>query len=256
MYLEFSELSRLNQLAEDYRKEFNVNPLEMGPEVRPDLNTDRMRRSFLAHRQLFFYNQSRQMTNFPHHYFRALTEMDPQTVNGRKLLFQAERFRKAAIPDRAIDTYAAAFAEWKKVLERYPDFRQDEFIQEETYEAELRYLDLVREHLGVRVRPALYVQGGITEAVSALQDAAAPAQLAIVLLHGVVDDSKVLPLPVLGPMDGPGPDGQPWISPGTVRTTRQRLGLPVDSVAPPPPSPPTPGEPTPAPLPRPTPGKQ
>jgi hypothetical protein len=252
LYIEFAEQSRLEQLAEDYRKEFGIGPNDMGPDLRPGQGTDRLRRSYLAHRTLFFANQSRSITNFPHHYFRALTEQDPQTVLGRKLMAQADRYRDRAVPEEAIKTYQEAFKVWKEVLTRYPDFRQDEFMQEQTYEAELRYLDQIREHRGLQLRPALITQGVLTEGVDALQAAFSPAQFAVAIVHALVDDAKGLPLPVPGPMDGPGPDGKPWLSPSMVRTTRQKLGLPVDQLQVPtsPPEPAAPTDATPAPAPR------
>src|SRR5205823_3850714 len=146
-----------------------------------------------------------------HHYFRAFTEQDPQTVEGRKLMYQAERLRKAAEPDRAIAMYTEAFDVWKKVLARYEDFRKDDFIQEQTYEAALNYHDLVREHRGLQVRPALEAAGVLTEGLSAAQAAFSPALIAFGLLHGLVDDPKSLPLPVLGPLDGTMPNGERWV---------------------------------------------
>jgi len=225
LYLEVPQLASLEQLAEEYRKEYTVAPSEIGPDLRPEAATDRLRRSILAHRQLVFYNQSRQMTNYPHHYFRAYTEQDPETVRGRKLIAEADRLRKSGASDRAIETYQQAFDVWKKVLTKYEDFRKDDFIQQETYEAELNYFDVIRLQSGLQIRRSLIVPGVLTEALSLLQGSPVLAQLSTGLLHEVVDDPKVLPLPVVGPFDGPGPGGQPWIGPEAVRTVRSNRGM-------------------------------
>ena len=244
-------MASLQQLAQDYRKEFNVPEQDIGPDVRPEQNTERMRRSLLAHRQLVFYNQSRQMTNFPHHYFRAYTEQDPETVRGRKLMYEADRLRKSATSDRALETYQQAFEVWKKVLEKYPEFRRDDFVQQETYERELDYLDVIRIQNGLQIRRCLVVPGVLAQALSALQGGPVLAGLSVGLLHEAVDDPKALPLPVLGPLDGVGPDGQPWINPEAVRTVRSNRGLLMEQMSAPPTTPaeleparrPTPGVP-------------
>jgi hypothetical protein len=250
LYLDVPTLANLEQLAQEYRKEYTVAENDIGPDLRPELATDRLRRSQLAHRQLVFYNQSRQMTNFPHHYFRAYTEQDPETVKGRKLMAEADRLRKSGASDRAIETYQQAFDLWKKVLEKYPDFRKDDFVQQETYEAELNYLDVIRLQSGLQIRRSLIVPGVLTEALSLLQGSPVLAQISTGLLQEVVDDPKVLPLPVLGPFDGAGPDGQPWISQDAVRTVRSNRGMlyeQVTSAA----QPPTAGSEGPAPRPQP-----
>src|SRR5262245_1960285 len=250
LYLDVPTLANLEQLAQEYRKEYTVSENDIGPEIRPEVATDRLRRSMLAHRQLVFYNQSRQMTNFPHHYFRAYTEQDPETVQGRKLIAEADRLRKSGASDRAIETYQQAFDVWKKVLEKYPDFRKDDFVQQETYEAELNYLDVIRLQSGLQIRRSLIAPGVLTEALSILQGSPVLGQIATGLLQEVVDDPKVLPLPVLGPFDGVGPDGQPWISPDAVRAVRSNRGLlyeqPTSAAQP------TEGPAGPAPLPTPT----
>jgi hypothetical protein len=190
------------------------------------------------------------MTNFPHHYFRAYTEQDPETVKGRKLMAEADRLRKSGASDRAIETYQQAFDVWKKVLEKYPDFRKDDFIQQETYEAELNYLDVIRLQSGLQIRRSLIAPGVLTEALSILQGSPVLGQIATGLLQEVVDDPKILPLPVLGPFDGVGPDGQPWISPDAVRAVRSNRGLLYEQVT----SAPSPTESVPSgPAPRPTP---
>jgi hypothetical protein len=228
LYLEVQDLARLDQTAELYRKQYTVAAQDIGPDLRPETATEAMRESLRAHRQLVFYNQSRQMTNFPHHFYRAYTEQDPETVRGRKLMAEADRLRKSGASDRAIETYQQAFDVWKKVLTKYEDFRKDDFIQQETYESELNYLDTIRLQSGLQIRRSLIVPGVLTEVVSLLQGSPVLAQISTGLLQEVVDDPKVLPLPVLGPFDGVGPDGQPWLNPDAVRVVRSNRGLIIE----------------------------
>ena len=228
-------------LEETFDQTYNVQPLEMGQDLREDTLSPDMRASYLAHKQVFFYGQDRQMTNFGHHYFQAMAEKDPETVKARKLLYEAERLRKAAEPGPAMQTYQEAFALWKKQLEQYRDFHDDSMIQEETYEAQLHYLDLVQEHRGEQLRPALMVQDLLAELSVGPGGGSLPAQVAAGFVHGFVNNTRALPLPIVGPFDGTDSQGVAWIAPETKADVRRRLGYEMPAPATPPDlTPPTP----------------
>src|SRR5687767_9948495 len=92
------------------------------------------------------YSQARSLTNFQHFLTRATVEMDPKTITARKLLYQAEQLRLGAeaAREQALAKYedARALRAWREVLEKYPDYRADTFIQEQTFDTELKYLRL------------------------------------------------------------------------------------------------------------------
>src|SRR5439155_14090983 len=125
--------------------------------------------------RLKYRAQNLQMTNFMHHYTKANAEQDRETGQARKALDRAEELRRAAEPERAIEAFEDGFAKWKGVLLRHPDFRGDDATQEEVYEAELHYLDLIREHRREHLVPGLVFQGLATAAAASAGGAASPA---------------------------------------------------------------------------------
>jgi hypothetical protein len=105
---------------------------------------------------LFYYEQHRNVTNFPYFYAAAQAEawVDPQTnrpatVLARKTLWQAEQARKLGnkFGDRgAIALYRSGLEQWKNVLKAHPDFHRPERsdrTDEESYAYELAYLRLL-----------------------------------------------------------------------------------------------------------------
>jgi hypothetical protein len=240
IYLEKTEETRLEELAGVFRKRYNIAPGDLADGFRPDALEPQLAQSLLAHRQLAFRNQNLMMTNFAHHYYKADAERDPQAVQARKLVFEAEYQRaKLAEYEKAIETYQKAFDLWKDLLsrERYRDFRNDSSTQEEIWEAQYRYLQLVREQHGVQLRPALEVQGVLREGMAGMAAPAFPGQTALGLLYGLVTDQRALPIPVLGPFDGTDRNGQAWVSPEVIQTVRTRLNF---DLPPPPPVAPAP----------------
>jgi hypothetical protein len=235
MYLDKTDETRLEEQAEPFRKRYEVMPGDPAFSFRPEALDPALARSLLAHRQLAFRQQNLQMTNFAHHYYRADFERDRQAVQARKLMFEADQLRRAAEPERAIETYQTAFSLWKDLLgrDRYRDFRNDSTIQEDMYETEVRYLSLVREHRGAQLRPPVVAAGVLSQGLSALPGAAFPGRPALGLLYGLVTDQRSLPLPVLGPLDGVDASGQPWIAPDVVITVRGRLNMDEVAAAPP-----------------------
>jgi hypothetical protein len=82
-------------------------------------------------------------------------------VNARKQFHRAEALRLTADLGEALSVYEGnpaegrpgAIALWKNVLlkEGHKDFRRDDFIMEQTYETEEKYLELVNEQLKLRL---------------------------------------------------------------------------------------------------------
>jgi hypothetical protein len=223
--------------AARFRERYQIPPGDMAMGFRPEALSPEMAESLLAHRRLFFQAQNLQMTNFTHHYTKANAEQDRETGQARKTIDRAEQYRRAAEPERAIDTFEQGFNQWKAVLLRHPDFRDDDGTQEELYEAELHYLHLVRDHRGDQVRPVLAIQGLAAAAAASASGVASPAPLASGLAYQLVTDTRALPLPIAGPLDGADANGKVWIRPDVVTTVRQRLN--IESPATPPPPPPT-----------------
>jgi hypothetical protein len=155
----------MSDLAKKFSRDFNVPIGERILPVRDDTLSPSQREEHHAARFMWEYHFYRQLSNFPHHYFRALVEAREDTVIARKLIFQAEMLNLSGSPQRALDKYNTphplllsdkdkekarteddkpyVLLAWRdKVLGRNEEFRRDDFIQEQTCEMEMKYLDL------------------------------------------------------------------------------------------------------------------
>jgi hypothetical protein len=101
----------------------------------------------------------------------------------------------------------------------------------------VHYLDLLQDHRGEQLRPALTFQGLTAAAATAVAGGGSPAPLAAGLMYRLITDGRALPLPVRGPLDGTDSAGQPWINAEAVSTVRQRLNQEAPTQARPPQSP-------------------
>jgi hypothetical protein len=175
-------------------------------------------------------DQNLGMTNYAHHLVRASVERDRDAVEARKLFFEGERLRsKENEPDRAIAAYQKGFDLWIKVLSnpQYKDFRNDANILDDTYETELRYVDLLRQRLGPQARPALVTVDLLAQGAAAGVGASVPGSIGLALLYAAVTDQKILPVPIMGPLDGNDSSGVPWIPLDVMNDVRNRLNIPV-----------------------------
>jgi hypothetical protein len=162
-----------------------------------------LREGLRAHRFLWEQEYYVTLSNFRHFYYTALVEEKPETVAARKQFFEAEALRGQAQNGDALEKYEDkdGLPRWKQLLETNPNFQKDHLIQEETYEIQLKYLDLVKSVRGQRIKQQLALQ-------TCLGDAAAgsPAGLQwlpLLVSAKLVSQSGLLPELVLqGPFDG------------------------------------------------------
>jgi hypothetical protein len=108
-----------------------------------------------ARRALIYYDQNRQITNFPFFLESSRAEMDPVTVDARKRLWEANQARTAADNIRAARLYVEALARWREVLRAYPNFHRpdkSDRTEEETYEFELDLIKLLMDDGAVIAR--------------------------------------------------------------------------------------------------------
>ena len=230
LYYEATELARLEEQAKLYEEKYQASGI--GRDITAEPVDPAIKDSFRAYRKLYFHRQDLQMTNFAHHYYRAYAEVDPITIQARKYFFEANRFRLAQEPDRAMDAYSTAFEQWKKVLARYKEFREDTSIQEDMYEIQIQYTDLIAKFRGPRLRP-LFVAEGLLAQTAATLTGAPPFVVLTGAIHGLTPGTKPVPIPVVGPLDQLDPDGRAWIEPSIARGLRVRLGKEEDPPAPP-----------------------
>jgi hypothetical protein len=108
-----------------------------------------------AMRSLVYYDQNRQITNFPYFLEASRAEMDQVTVDARKRLWEADQARLSADNIRASRLYVEAVARWREVLRAFPNFHRpdkSDRTEEETYEFELALIKLLTEDGIVRAR--------------------------------------------------------------------------------------------------------
>lgn len=224
-----ASMARMQERATLYRDKYKLAPDEFGPDLDDKTDPD-LKASYRAHRMLYFYGTNRFMSNFPHHYHTTEAEKHKDTIQARKLFFDANRLNKLAEPERAMEQYERGFTYWLKSLERFPEFRADSALQDDVYEIQLAYLALVDANRGPTVRHA-------TTAGSLLNGAIiGPLGIAAATVYELPMNGRPLPIPVVGPLDQIAPDGKTWVDPNVGITARNRVA-PEDQESGPPTTP-------------------
>jgi hypothetical protein len=233
-----TQLARLEEQAKLYRDRYKVPNEDYGKDLVEGSVDAQMKASYLAHRTLFFYRSNQQMSNFTHHYFRAEAEKDRDAILARSLFYDAARLRKDAEAERAMTRYEQGFEQWKKILVKYPNLRDDytlSTVLEDVYEYQIHYMDLVSLYRGPTIRPALIVGGLLGQTATGFVVTTPTATI-----WSLPPIPKPLELPIVGPLDQLDPKGEPWVSAAIADTCRSRLGRDESSA---------PRQPTPSPSP-------
>lgn len=158
-------------LAERYREKAGLLPGQ-APTQKPEDISPEDKPNYDAYNYIREYNAYRQMSNAAFHYHRAVMEEREATNTARKRFFQAEGFRNQFRKEQALRTYRLpdALTAWRekvlmeernspnepgKKIKVLSESGQDEAIQEDTYEIQLKYLDLANDVDGPDVRQQL-----------------------------------------------------------------------------------------------------
>ena len=155
--------------AEAFAKKFAGGPGHIPPRLDETKLSKRDKELLFAARFMMAYHADRSLTNFPHFLTRAGVEAKKETATARKLVSQAEQLRLVDLALlRALAKYEdpRALKGWRKVLEDNSDFRKDSFIQEETFEMELKYERLYRKWHGTRLVGDLVLEAFLGQAVA------------------------------------------------------------------------------------------
>jgi hypothetical protein len=136
------------QLAREFAVAYHIGA-GRPPQLRAESLEPHMHDCYDAAQFLFEYEFYRNVSNFDNHFNRSLVEAKPETVDGRKQFYTAERLRWDASVVPSLQKYAAALPFWRdKVLLKNKAFRRNYFIEEESYDWEYRYLRLWHEQFG------------------------------------------------------------------------------------------------------------
>jgi hypothetical protein len=231
----------MQERARRFGRKYNLEEGATPPVLREENLDTETRQGYFAWQFLKWYHYYRHISNFPHHYNRAFVEAKDETIRARKLFYEADTLRLRNSGPRALHKYEkeGALKLWRQVLLQNKDFRGDLFIQEQTFEVQLRYIDLYTELSGNRfkalaagfVLAPLPVAGGGACPVSFLSwrnavglDRDADGQIR------VNTDTPLLG----GPFDGTDEEGIPLIDPISRRSVLQRISPGSVSSSPPP----------------------
>jgi hypothetical protein len=146
-----AEQENMEKRAKAFGEKFNLVEGGQPPALREENLDAETRAEYFAWQFMKWYSFYRHVCNFPHHYNRSFVESKPETIAARKLFFEAEALRLRNSMQRALQKYEdpSAMKAWRdKVLLPNKEFRRDTFIQEQTFEVQLKYIDLYRELSG------------------------------------------------------------------------------------------------------------
>ncbi len=205
-----AEEARIHKLAEDFWKKYNLPFGVAPPNLRDESLPKEDREGLWAARFLRDYDQNRSMTNFPHHYVRTVVESREETIKARQLFYEADSYRLAGSPRRALAKYEDphAITAWRdKVLLANKDYRRDPMIQEQSFITEMRYMSLLNDMHG----KLLHRQAAGTLLLPVPVPGSGATPIAFTgWLPGVVRESWHSPL-FGGPFDGTDNEGHPLI---------------------------------------------
>jgi hypothetical protein len=234
-HIQISEQEKRSKqrLAEQFQKESNRNQAQQGQPYDPANMDEQQKEMHDAFRFMFGYNEGRRLANYAFFEMRTRIEEKAETVKARKLMYQADQLR-IVYQDltQALDKLdnPACLQAWREILEQYPDFRKDEFIQEQTFEVELKYIRLFRRLNENTLAPDMALLAALGQSV-----AGAPASADWTLL-GLFSRPQLQPeFEVVGPFDRDA-KGQPFVTEDIKNEILIRRGLkkPQPSSGPPP----------------------
>ena len=152
LYLTPQRRKELEEEAKAFRKKYEVRP-GIFVDLRPDQRTGQMAKSYFAHMKLAWCDHYRFLGNFDSHLFEADAQRDPQAILANKLFFNAKRLHRRGESPKALATYEAAVPHLLELMLRHPKFREITTVQEETYEAQLKYIRLLQTEKAGLLRP-------------------------------------------------------------------------------------------------------
>jgi hypothetical protein len=88
----------------------------------------------------------RRITNCRSHFYEFKAEQEPLAAQARKHYYEAEKLWDAGDRTGAMENYEEWIAQWKQLLERYPRYRENDVMQEDSYEQQLHYMRRYQEH--------------------------------------------------------------------------------------------------------------
>src|SRR5262249_42722088 len=153
------------------RQAYHIKPPQLPPPLREaDRDNEAMRASLRAYAVLQSYHYYRTQTNFAYFLFRSKLEMEPRVVAARKAFSEADELRKSGQRLLAKRKYESpeAIAMWKELLldPKNEKFASDMETMEDSFEVEYKYLRLVQDLDGPRLKEMLVLQSLLGQSVA------------------------------------------------------------------------------------------
>ena len=219
LYLSPETLKSLEDAAGPFRKAHRLTEGESAMGIPLELLGPGERQGRDAHEKLYWRNHFLYLTNFPHYYFTTQVELDPVCIELRKTFDRANRLKKAGDREAALDLYKEAMPKWRALL-AHKEFREDDDVQETSYEAERTYLGLVADIEGNRLKQLAFVSGCLGDM------ALRPPTIAFWIPPAM--SARNISVQIHGPFDYVDPADKKPLIPVTVKNrVRDRLKLPM-----------------------------
>jgi hypothetical protein len=209
------------ELAKRFAERYKMQLYGPPPQLAEDQLDPAQLREYQAAKFMYEYEFYRNLTNFKHHYIRAIVETLPETVQCRKLFYKAEQANLDGSPPLALRIYGTPveidfggekrkldpLTAWREILMGNKDFRRDSFMQEVTAEIQARYMIVWNRYTGASLKKKL------TEAAPVLP-----------LVPVFNADTFRGPI-TLGPFDIKDDEGVPLIGEREASVVLDRMGL-------------------------------
>jgi hypothetical protein len=150
LYLEPEKLKSLAEEATPFRAAYNLAPYDRMPPIPEDNHRPELDLGQIAHDQLYWLIHYQRMTNYLHFYYSTQVEQDPKCIELRRAFFQANQYVNAGERESALEIFQVNLPKWRDLLLAHKEFRQDDDVQEATFELVWTYLDLVHSLYGNR----------------------------------------------------------------------------------------------------------
>jgi hypothetical protein len=209
VYRSEAERANMEALAKRYHERSRLPEGANPPQTRDENLTEEERQEQFAARFVWEQNFYTNVSNFRHHLIRSRVESQPETVQARKLFYEAEELNYAGSPDRALEKFEdpAGLKAWRdQVLLKNKEFRQDSMVQEFNAEMQWKYLQLYNRVKGRALKKQLERAAAVVPLLPKTDPEAFPGSV------------------VWGPFDGTDENGEPLIGLGASHAALQRLG--------------------------------
>jgi hypothetical protein len=145
MLLDPAEQNRMEQRARNFAIKKHLTDASPPPMLREDELDAEATEELKAWMFLRSLAQTKHLCNFDYHYNRANVEAMEETIRARKIFFDAlDAARLRNDEAEALRKYLdpAAMKSWRNILLTNKIFRSDSLMQEQTFEYQLRFVDL------------------------------------------------------------------------------------------------------------------